>query len=98
MTAPVRLYDHLFTKPDPDEVPAGQTYLVNLNPNSLEVLSDCAPGTEFGRGQAGRALPVRTQRLFHRGCYRFDPGKPVFNRTVTLKDTWAKIEQKRAGR
>ncbi len=40
MTAPVRLYDYLFNKSDPDEVAAGQTYLANLNPNSLEVLSD----------------------------------------------------------
>ena len=49
VTAPVRLYDHLFSQPDPDEVPAGQTYLVNLNPNSLELLSDCQLGTESGR-------------------------------------------------
>ncbi|MGD0382947.1 MAG: glutamine--tRNA ligase/YqeY domain fusion protein [Thermoguttaceae bacterium] len=91
--AEVRLYDSLFTKPDPDDVPEGSDYRANLNPNSLEVLSDCyvepslktaAPGTRF-----------QFERL---GYFCVDtgdsaPGKPVFNRTVTLKDTWAKIEK-----
>ncbi len=56
LPAEVRLYDHLFTKPDPDDVPAGQDYKVNLNPNSLQRLGGCfvepslkdaAPGCRF---------------------------------------------------
>ena len=51
--AEVRLYDHLFTKPDPDDVPEGQDYLANLNPKSLEVLNGCQAGAEPG-GRGGR--------------------------------------------
>jgi glutaminyl-tRNA synthetase len=91
--AEVRLYDHLFTKPDPDDVPKGQDYKVNLNPNSLQTLTGCllepslhgaAPGSRF-----------QFERL---GYFCVDPDstpeKPVFNRTVSLVDTWAKIEKK----
>jgi len=91
--AEVRLYDHLFTKPNPDDVPKGQDYKVNLNPNSLQTLTGCllepslkgaAPGSRF-----------QFERL---GYFCVDPDstpeKPVFNRTVSLVDTWAKIEKK----
>jgi glutaminyl-tRNA synthetase len=93
--AEVRLYDHLFTKPDPDDAPEGQDYRANLNPASLEVLPCCYVEPSL----AGAAPPDRWQ--FERlGYFCADadsaPGRPVFNRTVTLKDTWAKLE--RAGR
>jgi glutaminyl-tRNA synthetase len=90
--AEVRLYDHLFTKPDPGNVPAGQDYKVNLNAKSLErvtafvepSLKGAAPGSRF-----------QFERL---GYFCVDPDstaeKPVFNRTVSLVDTWAKIEKK----
>jgi glutaminyl-tRNA synthetase len=91
--AEVWLYDKLFTKPDPAQVEEGQDFTANLNPNSLEVvthaklepsLASVAPGSRY-----------QFERL---GYFCVDPdsapGKPVFNRTVALKDTWAKIEKK----
>ena len=56
LPAEVRLYDHLFTKPDPDDVPEGQDYKANLNPNSLEVLDGCCvePSLAAARGRASR--------------------------------------------
>ena len=90
--AEVRLYDNLFTKPDPEEVPEGQDFTANLNPDSLETLTDCHVEPSL----AGAATLSRFQ--FERlGYFCVDPdsttGKLVFNRTVTLKDTWAKIQQ-----
>ncbi|MGQ9771404.1 MAG: glutamine--tRNA ligase/YqeY domain fusion protein [Thermogutta sp.] len=93
--AEVRLYDHLFTKPDPDDVPEGLDWRANLNPKSLEVLTDA----KLERSLAGAAVGSRYQ--FERlGYFCVDPDSTperlVFNRTVTLKDTWAKIQQKLA--
>jgi glutaminyl-tRNA synthetase len=92
--AEVRLYDHLFSKPDPDDVPEGQNYLANLNPDSLVVVN----GAKLEPSLAGAAVGSRYQ--FERlGYFCADkdsaPGKPVFNRAVTLRDTWAKIEKKK---
>jgi glutaminyl-tRNA synthetase len=90
--AEVRLYDYLFSKEDPDEVDEGRDYKSNLNPNSLEVLT----GGKLEPSLAGAAVGDRYQ--FERmGYFCVDPdstpGKLVFNRTVTLRDTWAKIEK-----
>ncbi|MCE9532305.1 MAG: glutamine--tRNA ligase/YqeY domain fusion protein [Planctomycetes bacterium] len=92
--AEVRLYDHLFTKPDPDDVPEGQDYKVNLNPKSLEVV----PGCKLEPSLAGAAVGSRYQ--FERlGYFCVDkdstPGKLVFNRSVTLRDNWAKMQKKK---
>jgi len=91
--AEVRLYDTLFTKEDPNEVEEGQDFTANLNPNSLEVLTGCKvePGL--------RNAPPGTQYQFERmGYFYVDPasvpGQPVFNRTIGLRDTWAKIEHR----
>ena len=89
----VRLYDNLFLKEDPSQVDEGQDFTANLNPKSLEVLTDC----KLEPSLAGAAPGARYQ--FERlGYFCVDPdstpGKPVFNRTVTLKDTWAKIEKR----
>jgi len=91
--AEIRLYDNLFTCEDPNEVPEGGAFTDNLNPNSLEVVSGCklepslrgaAPGTGY-----------QFERL---GYFSVDPDSSpedlVFNRTVALRDTWAKIEKK----
>jgi glutaminyl-tRNA synthetase len=92
LPAEARLYDHLFQKPDPEDVPEGQNYLSNLNPKSLEVVKPCyvEPSVK------GMAVGDRCQ--FERlGYFCVDadsrPGALVFNRTVTLVDTWAKIEK-----
>jgi glutaminyl-tRNA synthetase len=93
LEAEVRLYDHLFTKPDPDDVPEGSDYRVNLNPNSLVVLKSC-------RVEPGLATAVSGSRFqFERqGYFNVDPVDSsaqalVFNRIVSLRDTWAKIEK-----
>ncbi len=91
--AEVRLYDHLFTKPDPDDYPEGQDYKANLNPGSLEVLTDCKLEPSL------RGTTEGTRFQFERlGYFCADPdgtpARPVFNRTATLRDTWARIQQK----
>ena len=91
--AEARLYDHLFTKPDPDDAEEGKDWRSNLNPASLEVLKGCK------LEPALKDLPIAERVQFERmGYFVVDPdarpGAPVFNRTVTLKDTWAKIEKK----
>jgi glutaminyl-tRNA synthetase len=88
----VRLYDRLFVKEDPDDVPEGGDFTDNLNPNSLEVLSPCYVEPAL------KDAPVGSVYQFERlGYFCVDPDstpqKLVFNRTVTLKDTWAKIEK-----
>src|SRR5271154_3759629 len=98
--AEVRIYDKLFTKEDPNEVseserPGERDFTDNLNPLSLEVITD--PKLEPSLANA----PVESRYQFERlGYFCVDPdsksGKPVFNRTVALKDMWARIE-KRAG-
>jgi glutaminyl-tRNA synthetase len=87
----VRHYDHLFNKPNPDQAPEGQTFLDNLNPNSLEVLNSFVEPS-----LKDAALGSRYQ--FERnGYFCVDADsvgeKLVFNRIVGLKDTWAKIEK-----
>jgi glutaminyl-tRNA synthetase len=91
--AEVRLYDHLFSKPNPDEVEEGQTFLSNLNPRSLEVLPRCYLEPSVTK-DAALGARYQFERL---GYFAVDkdsrPGKLVFNRAVTLADTWAKIEK-----
>ena len=91
----VRIYDHLFTRPDPDNVEEGQDFKINLNPNSLQVLQDCKLEPSFADAEIGRTYQFERQGYF---CIDRDSTtqRPVFNRTVTLKDTWAKIEKRKA--
>lgn len=91
-TAEVRLYDHLFTKSDPDDAPPGSDWRANINPESLETLGQCRIESALAH------LPVGARVQFERlGYFCVDPDakpdKMVFNRSVTLKDTWAKIEK-----
>jgi glutaminyl-tRNA synthetase len=91
--AEVCLYDRLFSKPDPEDVPEGVDYKINLNPNSLVVLTGCKVEPGLADAAAGNRYQFLRQGYF---CVDKDsrPGMPVFNRTVTLRDTWAKIEKK----
>jgi glutaminyl-tRNA synthetase len=92
LPAEVRLYDHLFSKPDPDDVEPGQDFTGNLNPDSLQVLTGCF--VEPSLAHAAVESRYQFERL---GYFCVDPdsktGKQVFNRTATLRDTWAKIEK-----
>jgi len=90
--AEVRLYDTLFTCENPNEAPEGQDFTVNLNPKSLEVVT---AKVEPGLRGAAPGSRYQFERL---GYFAVDldstPEKLVFNRTVGLRDTWAKIEKK----
>ena len=91
--AEVRLYDHLFLKADPNDVEEGKDFKSNINPNSLEVLRSCYIEPGLAGAAAGSRYQFERMGYF---CVDTDSSdkKPVFNRTVTLRDTWAKIEKK----
>jgi glutaminyl-tRNA synthetase len=92
--AEVRLYENLFTVQDPGDVPEGVDYKVNLNPKSLEVLPTCYLEPSLAAAKVGDRFQF--ERL---GYFAVDldsqPSNLVFNRTVSLRDTWAKIEKAR---
>jgi glutaminyl-tRNA synthetase len=93
VVAEVRLYETLFTVRDPGDVPEGQDFKTNLNPSSLEVLKGCR--MEPGLSDAKPGSRHQFERL---GYFFVDPrdsapGKLVFNRTVTLRDEWAKLSR-----
>ena len=93
LDAEVRLYENLFTKEDPNDVPEGQEFTVNLNPNSLEVLTNAKLEPSLANAKPGDRYQF--ERL---GYFCADPdsklGTLVFNRTVPLRDTWAKVEKR----
>jgi glutaminyl-tRNA synthetase len=93
ISAEIRVYDKLFTKPDPSDFAEGGSVLDNLNPNSLEILSSAKLEPSLA------SATVENRFQFERvGYFTVDPdsapGKLVFNRTLPLKDSWAKIEKK----
>ncbi|MCL4875376.1 MAG: glutamine--tRNA ligase/YqeY domain fusion protein [Anaerolineae bacterium] len=92
LDAEVRLYDNLFTKPYPEDTD-GEDFLVNLNPESVNVLDGCKIEPFVKDAPAGSRYQFERQGYF---CLDPDttPEKRVFNRTVALKDTWAKVQQK----
>jgi glutaminyl-tRNA synthetase len=93
LDAEVRLYEHLFTKEDPDDAPERQDFTANINPDSLKVLTGCKvePSLKDTR-------PLDRWQFERIGYVCTDPdtsdGHLVFNRTATLKDAWAKIQKK----
>jgi glutaminyl-tRNA synthetase len=100
--AKVRLYGHLFQKPDPDDVPEGKDWRVNLNPGSLEELDGCRLEPSLASAEAGDRFQFERLGYF---CVDADTEaaghKPqaasrelVFNRTATLRDEWAKIQKR----
>lgn len=90
--AEVRLYEHLFTKENPDDVSEGKDYTENLNPDSKKII------TALVEPSLAQVVPGTKYQFLRQGYFCADkdslPGKPVFNRTVSLKDSWAKIEKK----
>jgi glutaminyl-tRNA synthetase len=91
--AEVRIYETLFSKEDPGKVEEGGDVLDNLNPNSLEVITEAKLEPSLAHAAAGSRYQFERLGYF---CVDPDskPGKLVFNRTVALKDTWAKVEKK----
>ncbi|HPB31344.1 MAG TPA: glutamine--tRNA ligase/YqeY domain fusion protein [Candidatus Sumerlaeota bacterium] len=94
--AEVRLYDRLFVKENPNDAQEGQDWRANLNPESLQTLKGCRMEPSLAAARPGDRCQF--ERL---GYFCVDPDSrenhPVFNRTTTLKDTWAKIQSRGAG-
>ncbi|MFA5099939.1 MAG: glutamine--tRNA ligase/YqeY domain fusion protein [Candidatus Omnitrophota bacterium] len=93
-TAEVRLYDTLFTVRNPNDVPEGADFTVNLNPKSLEILPACKVEPGLRNAAAGQKYQFERMGYFTVDHVDSTAEKPVFNRTVTLRDMWAKIEKK----
>ena len=93
LPAEVRLYEHLFTKENPEETKEGEDFTAYLNPNSLKILSDCRVEPSLAN-----AKPLERFQFERIGYFCVDPdsskSKLVFNRTVSLRDTWAKIQKR----
>jgi len=91
--AEVRLYEHLFTKENPDDVPEDADWLANLNPKSLERLTKCRVEPYLSKAKAGERYQFERLGYFCVDGANSSTNSPVFNRTVTLRDTWAKMER-----
>ena len=92
LQARVQLYDHLFTKKNPDDAPEGEDFKSNLNPNSLQVLTNCRVEPSLADSK-----PLSRYQFERLGYFCVDPDSSndllIFNRTVSLRDTWAKIQK-----
>ena len=97
VAAEVRLYDHLFSQPNPDEDPdqdsAGEDVPAGLNPNSLEILRQCRVEPGLATAAPGSIYQFERQGYFVVDNADSKPGGLVFNRAVSLRDTWARIQQ-----
>src|ERR1041385_537233 len=93
INAEVRLYDNLFSKENPSDVPEGQDFTANLNPNSLEIVTEAKLEPSLKSAEPGARYQFERLGYF---CVDTDSktGAPGFNRTVALKDTWAKKQSK----
>ncbi|HEY8226220.1 MAG TPA: hypothetical protein VIG25_13145, partial [Pyrinomonadaceae bacterium] len=92
LPAEVRLYDNLFLKENPNEVEEGHDFTENLNPDSLQVLHDCK--IEPSMRDADPGTKYQFERLGYYCVDRDSGPKLVFNRTIGLRDTWAKLEKR----
>ncbi|MDL1958384.1 MAG: glutamine--tRNA ligase/YqeY domain fusion protein [Deltaproteobacteria bacterium] len=93
LQAEVRLYDHLFLKANPDEVKDGTDFRANLNPSSLETLTSCRVEPSLANATPGSRYQFERQGYFCVDTQDSSDESLVFNRTVTLRDPWAKIEK-----
>jgi glutaminyl-tRNA synthetase len=92
--AEVRLYDHLFTKEYPSNVEEGEDWKNNINPDSLKVLTGCKIEPAIAEVKVGTSFQFERMGYFCLDSKDSKPDKLVFNRAVTLRDTWAKIAKK----
>jgi len=97
LSAEVRLYDHLFQTADPTETEEGADYKSNLNPNSLEILSSCALESSLKNATPGSRYQFERQGYFCVDSVDTSSGRIVFNRIVSLRDTWAKVQKAHQG-
>ena len=94
VSAEVRLYDHLFATPDPNDVEEGKTWMDNMNPGSLNVLADCKLERSLADAKMGDRYQFERTGYFCLDSKDSKPDALVFNRAVSLRDTWAKISKK----
>lgn len=92
--AEIRLYDHLFVTPNPADEQEGEDFETFLNPNSLVTLNSCQLEPGLSNARPGELYQFERQGYFCVDSVDSSPGSLVFNRTVTLRDTWAKIQKK----
>ncbi len=92
--AEVRLYDHLFTRENPSDVAPGGAFTDTINPRSLEVIRDARLEPALAQAAPGSLYQFERLGYFCADAVDHRPGAPVFNRTATLRDTWAKIQKK----
>ena len=91
--AEVRLYDRLFSNENPMDVPEGEDFHQNINPDSLKILTGCKLEPSLANAQPGHRCQFERLGYFCVDTTDSKPGQPIFNRTVTLKDIWARIQQ-----
>ena len=89
----VRLYDHLFASPDPDAVAEGVDWLATVDPRSLEVVAGAKVEPALAAAAPGERVQFERIGYFVSDAVDHSPARPVFNRTVTLRDSWAKIQK-----
>jgi glutaminyl-tRNA synthetase len=91
--AEVRLYDRLFSQPNPDKTEEGGHFTDNLNPDSLRTLTDCYLEPALGQASVDDHFQFEREGYFAPDSREEGTDRPVFNRIVTLRDSWAKIEK-----
>lgn len=91
LTATVRVYDHLFNVPDPEQTANGKDWLANLNPDSLTTLADCQLEPSLRDAKPGSRFQFERLGYFCVDEKDSRDNAPIFNRIVSLRDTWAKI-------
>ena len=94
--AEVRLYETLFAVENPDDVPDGQDFIQTLNPDSLQILQGCKLEPSLAEAAPGARYQFERLGYFCADAGDSRPGAPVFNRTVTIKDAWARIEKRQS--
>ena len=90
----MRLYDHLFEVENPDEAEEGKTFLDNLNPNSVEILAAAKLEPSLESAEKGSHFQFERNGYFFVDPIDTTADKLVFNRTTTLRDTWAKVKKR----
>jgi glutaminyl-tRNA synthetase len=93
LDAELRLYDHLFANPDPNDVPESVDWLTTVNPRSLVVVPDAKVEPSLAQARPGERFQFERVGYFVADGRDHAAGRPVFNRTVTLRDTWAKLQK-----
>jgi glutaminyl-tRNA synthetase len=90
--AQVRIYNHLFTVPNPNEAPEGQDFRSHINPDSLELLTGCLVEPHLALAESGSRWQFERLGYFSVDPVDSTPGALVFNRIVSLRDSWARIQ------